>query len=329
MLESIHNTIRARWSQFLLSIMEVWPTFNSEQLRKLSWAKLIKSYDDVPDTYKFFFEPFRVEGRAFPYAILTPTFEGLLQSRTTEKLVCDLGNEIYVLERCTDTVKIYDYPLEGISCVEVRIVLLDSQIKLHGVTKHGHPESVTVKFNTATEDLFTPILEKIRRAAMDCSESGLSPQTGKLDDLGRLSYKFMNYARRSLLGGEKILQIILQPKIQRQVFTILGKKFYKTISRAHLLLLTDQELILIREEDNPRVIGEYGKIWTYIPLKKIIDLSLDHADGDFLKLSIQPSEGVRIENLYQASAKQEIRQLLSRFAGITADKLQSAEVEPK
>jgi hypothetical protein len=132
-----------------------------------------------------------------------------------------------------------------------------------------------------------------------------------------LDYKFMNYARRSLLGGEKILQIILQPKIRVPVLTILGKTFYKVVSRAHLSILTDRELILIREEDNPRVIGEYGKVWDYIRLKKTVDLSLGDEGSEFPKLSVQLPEGIRIENMYQASARQEINQLLSRFAGMT------------
>jgi hypothetical protein len=259
-----------------------------------------------------------VEGRAFPYTILTPTFEGLLQSRTTEKLVCALDREIYVLERVADKVKVYDFPLEGISCVEVRIVLLDSHIKICGITKDGCPESVTIKFNTATEELFDPILEKIRRAAIGTGAGDLSCEIEKLNYLEKSNYKFMNYARRSLLAGETILQIILQPKIQARVLTIFGRTFFRTVSRAHLSILTDRELILIHEEDSPRVIGEYGKVWDYIPLKKNIDLFLDGEGNEYPRLSVQLPEGTRIENLYEASAMPEIHQLLSRFASIAA-----------
>lgn len=310
--------MRTYWRQLQISMIEIWPTLNTAEIRKLSWAKHIKSYDAVPDIYKFFFEPFRKEGRAFPYTILTPTFEGLLQARTTEKLVCDLDSDIYVLERVADAVKVYGFPVDAISCVEVRIVLLDSQITICGTTKDGLSTSITIKFNTATEDLFTPILEKIRRAAIGSATREWVPETGKLEDLGKLDYKFMNYARHSLLGGEKIIQMILQPKIQATMLTILGKTFYKTISRAHLSILTDRELIIIREEDNPRVIGEYGKISDYIRLKKTVNLSLGGESDELSKLSIQLPEGVRIERLYQASARQEINQLISRFADISA-----------
>lgn len=319
MLENVRQTLKTRWTEFRLSIGAAYSTLNTAEIRKLSWAKRIGSYEDIPDSYKSFVEPFLAEGQAFPYILLTPTFEGLLQARTTEKLVCDLGQEIYILEKAGEAVRVYDYLLDGISCVEVRTVLLDSQIKIHGVTKSGLPESIVIKFNTATEDLFAPIVEKIRRSApgVEVSENNLRAETGISNDPETLSYKFMNYVRHSLLGEEKIVQIVLQPKIQVRLLTILGKTFYKMISPAHLSILTDRELILIHEEDNPRVIGEYGKVRDYIRLTKIVDMSLcDEEGSEFSKLSIQLSDGARIESLYQSSTKPEIHQLLSRFADL-------------
>jgi hypothetical protein len=316
MLETIVNAIKLRWKQFYNLLVE--PSLSAEELKKLSWSKRVESYDAVPDSYKFFFQPLFAKGQELPYAILTPSFKGLLESRTTEKLVCALDNEIYVLEKVADSVKIYAYPLGDISCIEVSIVLLITQITICGITKGGLPESVVIKFNTATEELFTPILEKIRRVAIDFDDGEPSSEIGKFDYLEKLNYKFMNYARRSLLGGEKVLQIILQPRIRARVFKFLGKTFYRAISPAHLSILTNRELILIREEDNQKFLAEYGKVWDYIRLKKIVNMSLCGEDGNLLKLSIQLAEGNRIENLYQTSAKQEVNQLLSQFASITA-----------
>ena len=305
------------WRQFRNFLFTIWPVLNNEDQHRLSWAKRIKSYDTVPDIYKFFFEPFPKEERAFPYTILTPTFEGFLHPPTTEKLVCALDHEIYVLERVADAVKIHGYPLAEISCIEVRIVLLASQITICGTTKDGLPTSISIKFNTATEELFTPILEKIRRTAISPGDREPSSETEQLERLGKLNFKFMNYARRSLLEGEEILQIILQPRIQARVFKFLGKTFYRVIAPAHLSILTDQELILIREEDNKKSLAEYGKVYHYIQLKKIVNLSLEEEGSEFSKLSVQLPEGVWIENLYQTPAKKEVNQLLSQFASMT------------
>ena len=66
----------------------------------------------------------------------------------------------------------------------------------------------------------------------------------------------MNYAKRSLLGGEKVIQAIFQPEIRARVFTVLGKSFYRMVSPAKAIIFTDGELIAIREEE--RRVGEAG-----------------------------------------------------------------------
>lgn len=247
---------------------------------------------------------------------MTPTFEGIFQAQTTEKLVCILDRDIYILERTASTVKVYAYALEAISCVELKIVLLISQITLCGITQEGTPVSVTIKFNTVTEMLFEPLLEKIRRTSVGFDEGDLESEMRKFDYLETINFKFMNYARRTLLEGETVLQVILQPKVRARVARILGKSFYRIVSPAHLSILTDRELILIREEDNKQAPGDYGKVWRYIGLNKILKLSLTEENNALARLSIQLPEGARIENLFQASAKPEIDRFISRFVGI-------------
>jgi hypothetical protein len=82
-------------------------------------------------------------------------------------------------------------------------------------------------------------------------------------------------------------------------------------------ILTDRELIIIREEERQGGKDKYGGIWDYIPLNKIVTLSLGEKDSNLLGLSIQLPESARLEFLFQASAKQEIDQLLHRFRELT------------
>lgn len=69
--------------------------------------------------------------------------------------------EIYTLEKRGNTFEAQGYPFEGISYVEVRTILLDSRIKISGVTKQGVSTSSSLRFNSVTDYLFTLILERV------------------------------------------------------------------------------------------------------------------------------------------------------------------------
>jgi hypothetical protein len=314
------NLLRMAWRQVCAWIIVTLPVQDPAEQTRLSWARAIGSYAAVPTAYQDFFEPFLAEGCPFPYTILTPTFEGFIR-RTTEKLVCDLGREIDVLTRTGNTFEATCYPLEWISYVELRTVLLDSRIKISGVTKQGIPTSSTFRFSSVTGYLFTPILERIRLAAGDCADSkdaAWGPELEIFDHWASLNYKFMSFARRSLLRGEKVIQAILQPEIRVSAFTILGRTHYRRISPPHATILTDRELIVVREDARQRADARYSGVWDYIPLNKIETLSLDEKDDGCLVLSVHLPENERIQLLFQASAKPEVDQLLERHRELTA-----------
>jgi hypothetical protein len=317
MLASTRNVLLKMWRKIYTSTISGLPKLSTEEQTRLSWAKSIESYAGIPKLYKDFFEPFLAAGRVFPYTVLSPSYEGFIH-RTTEKLICDFGREIYVLERSGNTFEAKCYPLEGISYVEIRAILLDSHVKIQGVTRDGIPASSTIKFNSVTDYLFTPIVEKIRLNAVNAQDAVQNSEVAKFDHLLSVNYKFRNYARRSLLGDEKVIHIILQPEIRTRLLKVLGMTYYRTISPAHLSILTDRELIMIREEARQSGDDRYGGIWNYIPLNKIVTLSLGERGGNLLVLSIQLPEKERLEYLYQTSAKQDLDQFQEWFKKLTA-----------
>lgn len=292
------------------------PLSGAYEQTRTSWAKSIESYDAVPDVYRGFFAPLLADGQAFPYTVLTPSYEGFIH-RTTEKLVCDLGHEICVLERKGNTFDTQRYPLEGISYVEFRAVLLDSHFKICGVTSRGVPASSTLRFNTVTDYLFTPLLERIRLAGADSKGAPPGLESKEFSHWIHLNYKFMNLARHSLLGGDRVVHAVLQPEIRTHVLTVLGRTYYRVVSPTHAAILTDRELIVIREEAWRGGEDRYGGIWDYVPLNKIVMLSLSEKVGNLLALSIQLPEGVYLDCLFEASAKPEVEQLLERFRELT------------
>jgi len=287
----------------------------SEQT-KLTWAKAIESYAMVPEAYKEFFDSQLSNGQAFPYAILTPAFE-TLGYKITEKLVCTFDHEIYILEKSGHTLTVQCYPFDGISYVEMSSMLLDSRIKISGVTSQGVSTSSIARFNSVTEYLFAPVLKKIRLAAVNVKDGVRDSESDKFDHWVKLNYKFMNFARHSLMGGEKVIHALLQPEIKKPRFKILGKTYYRTLAPTQVCILTDRELIMIREELLQSRKDKYGGIWDYIPLNKIATLSANQKDDNLLVLSIQLITDERLEFLFQISMQAEIDQLLEQFRELT------------
>jgi hypothetical protein len=285
--------------------------------KNTSWAQWLKTSADVPEAFQSFFESLRAAGRPFPYAVLTPTFEGYLET-TTEKLICIPDREVNVLERKGNTHTVQSFPLEGISYVEMGTILLDSNFKISGETKSGSYESSTLKFNTATDELFAPFLKAIRLGSLGARGNSRTLEPDNFNAWMGLSFKFMNYARRSLLEGEKVIQAVLQPEIRAKVMTVLGWTFYRRISPPLACILSDREFILIRETDKHLATEKYGGIWDYIPLKKIGRMALTSKNADVLILTIHLPHHDHLECLFQSSASQEVSQLINRFKELTA-----------
>jgi len=307
------NVLRTDWRRIFTSSLTNFPKFLSPlELTKSSWATQIKSRVEIPDVYRSFFEPIREDEYTFPYTVLTPSYENFIH-KTTEKLISDFGHEIYVLERKGDTFETRCYPISGISYIEMRIALLAASIEISGLTSQGNYASSILKFNSVTDYLFTPILRRVRPVPVDSKDDTPSAEIGKFDCLAEVNFKFMNFAKRSLLGGERVVQFILQPEIQEDILTFLYKTYKRTISATHMNILTDCELIVIREDATQRKEDRYGGIWNYIPLNKIKSLSVGEKADDLLGLNIQLSEEMSFELLFQVSAKDEINQFLTQF----------------
>jgi hypothetical protein len=272
--------------------------------------------EGAPEVFRGYFEPYLGNGQNLPYTVLIPSFE-ILGNRISEKLICSIDREIHILEKDGTTFTIRCYPMDGIRYVEVRTVLLDSYIKISGMTGQGVSASSILQYNSITDYLFTPILRTIRLGRTDGNDSVEQKESETFDEWMGSNYKFMNYARRSLLKEERVLHAILQPEIRKNAFTFLGRVFSRTVSPVHASILTDRELILIREELIQGRKDKYGGIWDYIPLNKITGLSLNTTEDGSLALSIHLSENECLEYLFQTSLKGEVDQLVERFNELT------------
>ena len=278
----------------------------AEQTRA-SWAKSITCYGQLPEAFQDSFKTLLGDANSWPYTVLMPTYEGFMR-RENSRLISSLGDKIYVMEKARNKTTCTCYPIEDISYIEEGVILLYAWIKISGIASDGVERSSTLRFNAVTDYLLAPIIKKIRPATGSPGDTDQNLELAKFDYLAQSNFKFMSYGRHSILPGEKVIHTIPQPEIQENMFTVLGRSFYKTVATAHISILTDRELILIRDEEQSRWSwnARYGGTRCYIPLNKITSVSVTRKESGLLALSIHLPGNDQIVSLFSSSNEREL-----------------------
>jgi hypothetical protein len=291
------------------------PLTGWEQSR-LSWARIAETYDEIPPVYRPWLDPL-IHGReTFPYIVLSPTYEGYFR-RENEKLVCLLDRTLHIVERARDRLIATAYPLEGITRIEVGAILLRAWITVRGLSASESFSSTTIRFNTVSDRLFAPFLNQFRQGIHPPSGPDLEAQRAKFAELLNRNYKFMNYARGSVLPNEEVLCYVLQQEIRERFFRVFGQSLSRCISPTHIVILTDRELIAISEESGSlwQSFGtvKYGGIWQYIPRERISAASIASRDDALLALSIRLPRDETLEMLFSASSRPDLDELVANL----------------
>jgi hypothetical protein len=284
-----------------------------------AWSKVIDSREDIPAIYKSHFDKYFDNETQFPYVIWTPSLEKFLR-KTTEKLICDTADALHVFEKIGNHIDVKCYSYRDIYSSEVGIVLLDSWLTISGRTSLGEAATSKIEVNTTSMRYFAGILKKVRPSLDATDQKQFSMEKDKFNALSTVNFKFMNDGRDSLVPGETVTQIILQPEIRQPLWTIFGKTFYKTITPAHLMVLTDHELILLHDVERIKEskISRYGGVWQYIPMHCLDSVKLSSTGDEHLTLSIRCQPDQTIEKLFDASNQPELEKFCSQFQTMLA-----------
>lgn len=272
-----------------------------------TWPRRVESGEQVPDSFQDKFNEILNNTVDFPYTVFVPP-DRWGWRRATPKLLSLVQGQLFILEKCKKEISVNRYNFKDIAYLERGKSLLYSWLKVYS---HGQQSgSGRVEFNTVTENFFSPIINRIRE--MIGEDANLTPgdtyapntqlttelkgrikaEQVKFDYLSHLNYKFMNFGKESLFSGEEVVQIIYQPEIR------IGRSrfFQKYITPAHLEILTDKELIIIKENDRCKGGFTYGGIWSYIPLAQISGLGItsNNEKDQCLALALKLSSGESI-----------------------------------
>jgi hypothetical protein len=288
----------------------------SDKQIRLAWARLAETYEDVPDVYRPFYDSLAPEQRnPFPYTVITPTYKGFLTPQN-EKLLCRMEDNLFLLEQIHGRLIETCYPLQNIFRIETGTILLHSWMTIDGMDPRGVPASTSFSFNSVSEPLLATFVEAFRAAvAGPAAEAGTEPDLTVFDPLGNTHFKFKNYGRKTVRPGEKVIQVLMQPELRKRYSHIAGFTLSRQIAPTHMIILTDREFILIREDESRRWGQEnrYGGIWNYVPLRKISSVSLRQREDEILVLTIHLPQTVQLDVPYPVSRRTEVMKLHQRI----------------
>lgn len=303
------NSLREIGSR-IRSILQV-RSFNTQEQDQKTWAQVVRAHQDLPELYRQFFESHVSTRSAFPYAVLTPSYEKF-GSTISGKLICIIDGTLYVLDENAKQLIEICYPIDEIHFVEVSSKLLEFRVTINGVTNLGIQTFSVFRCSTVTDHLFTPILERIRLRSASPSESILPVEIESFRHWSERNYKFMNLARHSMLPGETAIVALLQPEIHSGPFSYPVRRFRRVKSPTHACILAKNELILIREDLLQNRKDKYGSIRTFIPLDKILSISLSTKAGNMLAVSIELINHECFECLFDTSLENEVEKLVAQ-----------------
>lgn len=291
------------------------PVLSAAEQTRLSWARPVRSLDELPPAYRGYFEA-QLAGETFPYSVLTPTFAGFMR-RETEKLVYSVDDRLIVLEKTSGEPKCTVFYLHDLNYLEIGGVLLKAWIRFQGCANNEQSlTTVTLRYNAVTDWLFAPFIERIRGTGTDPIHVPRDIELSKLDDVVLPSFKFRNYARHSILPGDRVIAVLAQPEVRRPVIRLGHWSYQRTIVLAHVMILTDRELIIIRDDpESPRSFDQtrYGGVWDYIPLNKIERIAWQARDAAVLSLALELPLGDRVESLFAPDQREKVEQFLNHL----------------
>ncbi len=267
-----------------------------------AWSKVLESREEIPAIYQAHFERYFAVGAPFPFVVWMPSLNRHT-GWTTETLICDTPDALYIFEKHGTQVSALSYSYEDVYSVEDGNILLDAWLMVSGRTQGGEKRVTTLTFNMTSKRHFEGILHKLRGFPQEAGANDLSAQKDKFNSLSDRSFKLMNYGRESLLPGETVQRFVFQPGIKNPFFSIFGMTFYKPASLAHMVVSTDRELILIQEtgDDKEMSPARYGGIWQYIPLHCVDSVTVEETAKDRVKLLIRCQPDAVIEKVFDPS----------------------------
>ncbi len=284
-----------------------WYSYTSSTQTRRTWAKRVESFEEIPNEFQ---SAFREYADQFPYTIYLPEDRFSISFKRNKTIICLLDDHFVLMELVHNQLQIVSSKYEDVLYVERGRILLYSWLAI--ATPSG---MLSLRFNTTHDDLFAPIVGKIRNgmssaapaALVSSGTTGQEPDLAGFDYLRKVNIKYFNYGKRSIRPEDSVISILYQPERCIHNISLFNKILFRRFSTDHLSILTDKELILIKEEDKTRNSKDkaYGAVFTYIPRRQIASISfVPSPENSLYVMDIALSDSLHLSTEISATNKE-------------------------
>ena len=205
-----------------------------------------------------------------------------------------------------------DVPFDELVCVELRVLLLYSWMKL--VFGRVHATELVIPFNTVGLAVFRDVVALIRRAVDVPGRAARTPAVLPQE----IPFKFRTALEGWLEIGEVPSSLAFQPEVRAPRFRLFRvlPLFERQVVPPLLAVLTNRELLLIAEErmHGRAHLERYGEVFTYCPLSRVDTMTIrprdDASDLRDLRLDLAVAHGHhRIDAVVTAARVPEFERL--------------------
>lgn len=282
------------------------------------WPQIIGTKEAIPEEFKNTLDATALcDSPVFPYMIYIPDYHWEMSDRgfqyvNLKSILIVLDEDrVHIFKKSESKIISTTLKSDDICYIERGCILLFSWIRICG-NNEGSSESM--EFNTTAERTFDPIIEKLRSHYDNPINLSTGAEPKLFDHQKDISVKMWSYAydvKKSFLPGQDIIDTAYQSRI----YKLNIKKIRNLISYSHFIILTNKELILIKEEE------EYGAFWKYIPLNRIENISFEEGDKSqkifkeqkIFILSINLSNKEKISILFSPDNKSYVDSVMEKY----------------
>jgi hypothetical protein len=231
------------------------------------------------------------------------------------------GRNIYVVDDSEAELRATHYPIENIHLLERGSILLHAWITIRGMDFTGTVRPTTIRFNSVTEHIMAPFLEAMRAPTTAGSGADLSTERSRLSFLRAEHFKFFNYGRGSIRPGARVIQCAFQPERRSELVRLFDFSVSRLDWPAQLCILTDTELILLRDDDTQRwSIGPpHGAIWIYVPRRQILQVSMASGSDGMQMLAVTLAGDARISAPFEPSQTRALQRMVEAIQSSRGD----------